>query len=254
MSYSVGEVSRIAHVTVRTLHHYDQIGLLRPSGRTDAGYRSYSHADLERLQRIRCYRELGFALDQISAIVDRLEVDPLDQLRRQHGMLTGRIEQLRRMVATLEKTMEARKMGINLDPHEMFEVFGDADPRGYAEEAERRWGHLPEFQESQRRMAAYGKDDLKRMMAEHRELQGRFAAAQAAGTPADAPQAMDLAEEHRQQLNRWSYDCGYELHRRIGDLYVQEPRFSADYDKVAPELERYVRDAIHANADRRTGS
>src|SRR6266498_107409 len=112
--YSVGDVARLAHVTVRTLHHYDEIGLLRPSARTEAGYRRYSDSDLERLQRVLCYRDLGFSLEEITAILDHPAIDPLGHLRRQHGLLTGRIDRLRRMVATVERAMEARKMGINL--------------------------------------------------------------------------------------------------------------------------------------------
>ena len=147
MGYSVGQVAHLSGVTVRALHHYDAVGLLRPSGRTEAGYRSYSHDDLARLQRILCYRELGFSLDQIAAILDDASVDPLDHLRRQHALLVGRIERLQRMAAAVEKAMEARRMGINLDPAEMFEVFGNDDPTQYADEVERRWGDTAAYQE-----------------------------------------------------------------------------------------------------------
>jgi DNA-binding transcriptional MerR regulator len=251
--YSVGDVSRIAHVTVRTLHHYDEIGLLRPSARTDAGYRRYSDSDLERLQRVLCYRDLGFSLDEIAAILDDPAVDPLEHLRRQHELLTGRIERLRRMADTVKRAMEARKMGINLDPAEMLEVFGDFDPTGHADEAERRWGDTAQFEEAQRRTATYTKDDWARHGAEHRELQQRFAAALAGGRPPHSAEVMDLAEEHRQQLNRWMFRCSHEMHRGLGDLYRDDPRFRSGYDQVAPGLAVYVRDAIHANAGRHEG-
>ena len=87
MGYSVGQVAKIARVTVRLLHHYDEIGLLHPSGRLDSQYRSYSMADLERLQRILCYRQLGFPLDRIKAVLDDPDANPLEHLRRQHTLL-----------------------------------------------------------------------------------------------------------------------------------------------------------------------
>src|SRR5215469_1188244 len=124
MNYSIGQVAKLAKVTVRTLRHYDQTDLLHPSGRSEAGYRTYSVGDIEQLQRILCYRRLGFSLDQIKAIIDNPETDPLEHLKRQHTLLIERIKELQQMVVTVEKTMEARTMGINLEPHEMLEVFG----------------------------------------------------------------------------------------------------------------------------------
>src|SRR6266571_6447941 len=91
MSYSVGQVARLAAVSVRTLHHYHEIGLLTPSGQTPAGYRQYSADDLERLQRVLFYRELGFALDEIVTILDDPAIDAAAHLRRQRELLTRRI-------------------------------------------------------------------------------------------------------------------------------------------------------------------
>jgi DNA-binding transcriptional MerR regulator len=248
--YSVGEVSRLAGVTVRTLHHYDDIGLLRPSAHTASGYRLYAPGDLGRLQRVLCYRELGFSLEEITAILDDPEVDPLDHLRRQHGLLTGRIEDLQKMVAAIEKTMEARRMGIELDPRELFEVFGDADPTVHREEAEQRWRGTDAWKESRRRMAAYTKDDWTRLTAELRRIQEGLAGALRAGAPADGAVAMDLAEEHRRHIERWFYPCGYRMHRGLGDLYVEDERFAANYEQLAGGLAPYLREAIRANAAR----
>ena len=250
MSYTVGEVARFAGVTVRTLHHYDEVGLLSPTGRTAAGYRLYADADLQRLQQIRCYRELGFGLDDIAAILDDPRNDPIDHLRRQHALLTDHIERLEAMVAAVEMTMEARKMGISLNPEEMFEVFGDEDPSQYADEAEQRWGETDAYKESQRRVSSYTKDDWLRIKEEGADVERRLAAALASGAPADSEEAMDAAEAHRLQIDRWFYETSYEMHRGLGDMYIADPRFTEHYEKVAPGLAQYVRDAIHANADR----
>lgn len=248
--YTVGDIARLAGVTVRTLHHYDEIGLLSPSGRTMSGYRLYEAGDLERLQRILCYRELGFPLTEIATIIDDPQVDPLEHLRRQHRMLTERVDRLGRIVATVEKAMEAREMGINLEPHELVEVFGEHNPAQYAAEAEERWGDTDAFRESQRRTSTYTKDDWIRMREEASEIEGRLADAMHAGLPPDSAAAMEAAEAHRQHISRWFYDCSREMHRALGEMYVADERFTAHYEAVAAGLGPYVRDTIVANADR----
>jgi DNA-binding transcriptional MerR regulator len=252
VSYSVGQVAGFAGVTVRTLHHYDDIGLLVPSERSHAGHRRYSDADLDRLQQILFYRELGFPLDEVAALLDDPDADPRAHLRRQHELLTARIEKLRKMAAAVEHAMEARDMGINLTPEERFEVFGDKDPEQYADEAERRWGGTEEFAESQRRAATYTKEDWKRMQAEVADWGERYDALMAAGEPPAGEAAMDMAEEHRQHISRWYYDCSYEIHRGLGQMYVDDPRFTATYEAMAPGLAQYVSTAVQANAVRQS--
>src|SRR5437660_6416646 len=107
MSYSVGQVARLAAVSVRTLHHYHEIGLLAPSGQTPAGYRRYSADDLERLQRVLFYRELGFPLEQIVTLLDDPAIDAQAHLRRQHDLLVARIGRLYAMATAVERAMEA---------------------------------------------------------------------------------------------------------------------------------------------------
>ena len=250
MSYSVGQVAGFAGVTVRTLHHYDEIGLLVPSERSHAGHRRYGDEDLDRLQQILFYRELGFPLDEVAALLDDPETDPRAHLRRQHELLTARIEKLQKMAVAVEHAMEARTMGINLTPEEKFEVFGDKDPEEHAEEAERRWGGTEAYAESQRRAARYTKDDWKRMQAEVASWGERYDALMEAGEPATGERAMDMAEEHRQHISQWFYDCSYEIHRGLGEMYVSDERFKEFYDSMRPGLAEHLRDAIKANAAR----
>ena len=141
-------------------------------------------------------------------------------------------------------------MGISLDPEEMFEVFGDEDPTQYAEEAEQRWGDTDAYKQSQRRVSSYTKHDWLRIKEEGADVERRLAVALAGGAPADSDEAMDAAEAHRLQIDRWFYETSYDMHRGLGDTYIGDPRFTAHYEKVAPGLAQYVRDAIHANADR----
>ena len=246
MGYSVSQVAALAGVTVRTLHHYDEIGLLAPSERTSAGYRIYTDTDLERLQQIRYYRELGFGLDEIAVLLDTAE--PREHFRRQHRLLTERIKKLEEMVTAIEFAMEAQKMGVNLTPEERFEVFGDDDPERYSAEAEQRWGDTDAYAESQRRTSRYSKADWQRFKAENEDWGRRFVAVMDAGEPAAGPAAMDLAEEHRQQISRWFYECTYEIHTGLADMYVADPRFTEFYERLKPGLAGYLNEAIHANA------
>ncbi|MFI6505091.1 MerR family transcriptional regulator [Nonomuraea typhae] len=250
MSYSVGQVARFAGVTVRTLHHYDEIGLLCPGERTSAGYRRYTEADMDRLQQVLFYRELGFPLEEIAVILDEPGADAMTHLRRQHQMLVRRIDRLRMMTVAIEKEMEARTMGINLTPEERFEVFGDFRPEDYAQEAEERWGGTEAFKQANQRMAGMTKADWVRFAEEGKAVAEALAQAFSEGAPADGERAMDLAEEHRQHITRWCYDCSFEMHRGLGDMYVADPRFAANYEPLAEGLTEYIRDAIHANAAR----
>ena len=250
MSYSVGRVADLAGVTIRTLHHYDEIGLLSPSGRSAAGYRIYEEPDLERLQQILFYRELGVALEEIATIIDDPRTDAVGHLRRQRGLLTERIERLRKMVAAIDYELEARKMDIKLTPEERLEVFGDFNPEDHTEEAEQRWGSTDAYRESQRRVSNYTKEDWMKIKAEHEEVAANLAGLFESGVAPDSEEAMAAAEAHRQHISRWYYDCSYEIHQGLGEMYVSDERFQANYDVLAPGLSEFIRDAARANAER----
>ena len=248
--YLVGDVARLSHVSVRALHHYDGIGLLRPSARSAAGYRLYSDADLRRLQQILFYRELGFALEEIADILADPAAGTDDHLRRQHRLLRERQARDTALLGAIEREMEARKMGIALTPEEQFEIFGTDKLAEYTEEAKQRWGDTDAWKQSERRTAAYTKEDWIAIKGEADANITGFAEAMRAGEPATGTVAMDLAEAHRQHLARWFYDCNYQMHRGLAELYVSDPRYMAEYDKIEPGFSGYVHDAILANADR----
>jgi DNA-binding transcriptional MerR regulator len=248
--YTVGRVADLSGVTIRTLHHYDEIGLLSPSGRSAAGYRLYEDSDLERLRRILFYRELGFDLTEISAIIDDPRTDALGHLRRQRGLLAERIGRLSAMVEAIDYEMEARTMDIRLTPEERFEVFGEFRPEDHAEEAERRWGETDSYKESNRRVSAYKKEDWQRLKAEEEEIRNRLAAAFESGLAPDSEEATTAAEAHRQHISRWFYECSHEMHRGLTDMYVSDERFRSNYDATSPGLAAFIKEAAHANAGR----
>lgn len=247
----VGEVAKLVGVSVRTLHHYDAIGLLSPQDRSPAGYRLYGRSELERLQQVLAYRELGFELDAIAQLLDDAEADPTEHLRRQEALLNARLERLFTMRKQVRRQMEARKMGINLSPKEMFELFGDEDPSKYAEEAEQRWGGTDAYAQSQKRVSTYTKADWQRVQAETAAVESRLIELLQAGVPSTDERAKAAAEAHRQQISSSYYDCTYEIHRGLADMYEADPRFGKYYEDRAPGLAAYVAGAIRANAEGR---
>jgi len=253
MGYRVGEAAALAGVTVRALHHYDEIGLLSPSGRTAAGYRRYDRADLERLQRILLYRELGFSLETIATVLSDPGVDADAHLKRQRELLLAQADRIAHMVAAVDRVMEARAMGNALTPEEKFEVFGGfREPEGYAEEAVRRWGDTPEWQRAQ---PPRGKQEWAEAEAKRQDWVRRLVALIDAGTPADSPAAGELAEEHRAMLSAVMGECGYPMQQRIAELYPAEPAqlaFLIREDEQRPGIGGYVRDAVRANAARQS--
>ncbi|MEV0622245.1 TipAS antibiotic-recognition domain-containing protein [Nonomuraea sp. NPDC050404] len=139
---------------------------------------------------------------------------------------------------------------LNLTAAERTELFGTFDPDEHAAEAERRWGGTAAWTDAQRRAASYTKQDWQRFMAEAGRITTRMAEAMRSGAPADGEVAMALAEEHRAHITRWCYECTYEIHRGLGDLYVSDPRFTNTIDETAPGLAAYYQAAITANATR----
>ncbi|MFE3598899.1 MerR family transcriptional regulator [Streptomyces sp. NPDC059096] len=257
MSYSVGQVSAFAGVTVRTLHHYDKAGLLSPSGRSHAGYRLYSDADLARLQQILFYRELGFSLDGIAVILKDPQANALEQLLVRQAQLDEEIARLRRLSEVAERAIEVQRTGVSLTPRERFEVFGEiAFDLSYATQAEQKWAHSDGRRESMARAAAHSKEDWRQLMGEATAWRAELLAAFDEGEPSDGERAVDLAEEHRLHVSRWFTSCPTDMHRRIADDFAADPRAFAlvvPPSQQRPGLATYLCKAVHANAARRAG-
>jgi DNA-binding transcriptional MerR regulator len=245
---TVSDLARLSGVTVRTLHHYDAIGLLVPSDRSHAGYRNYSPADAERLAHIVAYRACGLSLAEIADVLDADGATAEVHLRRQLELLDRRLQDTAEQRRVLITALEARIMGINLDPTEILEVFGDHDPTEHAAEAEERWGETDAYRESHRRTSQYTKADWEHVRAESEAIEAELAGCLAGGEPADGSRARAVAERHRGHIDTWYYPCSYEIHVGLADMYVADPRFTAHYDDRMPGLAAYVRDAIYANA------
>ncbi len=250
--YKVSEVARLAHVTVRALHHYDEIGLLRPSGRSGAGYRLYSEADLLRLHRIAVGRSLGLALEEIRRTLDDPDVDPRVLLAEQRQVLVDRLNETHAKIRAIDAAL--RRMNPDTDPgdetmepKDMFEGF---DPKDYEDEARARWGHTDAYVESARRAKKYEPEDWARMKAEANEILRGFADAKKEGAAPEAGSAMDLAERYRLHIDQWFYPCSHAMQAGLAGMYVSDPRFAANFDKYGEGMAHFVSTAILANCKR----
>ena len=250
MGHTVGEVASLASVSVRTLHHYDEIGLLSPSERSESGYRHYTDGDLASLQQVLFFRELGFALGDIARIMHDPTFERLEALRMQRRMLNDKAAQLALMVEAVDAAIDATEGGVTLDAKDMLEVFGDFDPKEYEKEAEERWGNTEAYRESANRTKRYTKEDWLKIKSEAGAVVEGLAALMDEGVAPTDPRAMDIAEEHRLQIDRWFYPCSYEIQTGLGQMYVADPRFAKNYEVVREGMAQYMCDAIAANAAR----
>lgn len=247
--WTVGQLAELTGVTVRTLHHYDAVGLLAPSDRSPVGYRLYGVADLERLQQIVLYRRLEMSLDDIAAALDS-GASAAEHLQRQRDVVIARRDELTQLVGAIDRALERT---VNQQPatdDDLRELFGDGFSEEYQAEAQERWGDTDAWRQSAARTKTYTKDDWTAIKAEADAITADFAAAKRSGLPAGGSDAAAIAERARRHIDTRFYDCPPCFHRNLGEMYVADPRFAATYDDVEPGLAQYVRDAIVANADR----
>ncbi|MDQ6606066.1 MAG: MerR family transcriptional regulator [Actinomycetota bacterium] len=228
---------------MRTLHHYDEIGLLSPRGRSEAGYRLYAREDLERLREILMWRALGFSLAEIAELLEDAAQDRIGALRRQRELVQRDLDRLGSIARAIDLALDAHRNGTVLEEVSMFEGF---DPSEYEDEARERWGHTDAYRESARRAKTYGEREWDEIRAESEQIVAGFAALFRAGEPATAQAAGEVAERHRRQISRWFYPCSHEMHCGVAEMYIADPRFAASYDRVQDGLAGFVHDAILA--------
>ncbi|RTL66845.1 MAG: MerR family transcriptional regulator [Pseudonocardiaceae bacterium] len=243
MRWSTAEVARMARVSSRTLRHYDHTGLLRPAGTGHGGVRLYGRPELRRLQHILLLRELGLGLPDIGAVLDG-DTDETAALRRHHERLLSESRRLRTLAATVARTIEEREGGEEMAAEELFEGFGN-DP--YAAEARERWGDTAA--DSQRRVAGWDADRQKAVMAEGADVNARVAALMQAGTPVDDAAVQAAVADHHAWVRHF-WEPNREAYIGLGELYVDDPRFTASIDETAPGLAVYLRDAMRVYAER----
>jgi DNA-binding transcriptional MerR regulator len=241
---TVGAVAALTGVSVRTLHHYDHIGLVVPSVRTPAGYRGYTDADIERLHFVLVYRSVGMPLEEIRALLDDSSADVLEHLQHQHDVLLEQAERLQQTIKALEELMDAHREGIQLTAEEQVEIFGTTVfSEEYAVEAEERWGQTDAWKQSQQRVSTFSKQDWIAIKAEGDALLADLAHAKRGGVEPGPAEANELAARHRASIERF-YHCGDEMQRNLVEMYLADERFTRYYDDVEPGLAQFVHDIV----------
>ena len=244
---TVGQVAGLVGVSVRTLHHWDEIGLVVPSARSWAGYRLYEPDDVARIHRVLVYRETGMPLAEVARVLDDPDVDATAHLARQRDLLQARIAHLTRMLRAVDTMMERNSMGENLTPQQQAEILGAEWDPAWQEEAEERWGDSDEWAQAAARKAAMTRQDWARVAEETEALEIDLANAMREGVVPGSERANALAERHRTSIDRW-FDTTYAKQVLIARGYVANSRFTAYYDKRESGLAAWIKEIIDANA------
>ncbi len=227
----------MSRVSSRTLRHYDHIGLLPPARTGHGGLRYYERPQLQRLQHILVLRELGLRLDDIGAVLDG-EVDEVASLRRHHERLLAEAERLRTLADTVARSIDEREDGPEMAVEELFDGFRN-DP--YAAQARELYGETAV--EAQRRAASWDGTIAGRVKDEGDAVHRDLAAAMQANTPADHPAVQQIVGRHHAWVSNF-WTPGRDAYLGLGELYVDDERFTANIDATAPGLAVYLRDAM----------
>jgi len=240
MSYSIKQISKLAGISIRTLHYYDEIGLLSPARERSNDYRHYSDADLIILQQILFYRELGLPLDQIKRILSSPGFDALQALGEHKAALEKRAAQIHRLIQTVEKTIAHVKGKIEMDNKEMFLGFNDDEQKKYEKEARQMWGDH-EVEPTMKRWNSYTKDEQQKILTEGNEIYKSLAANMDKGP--DSPEVQALIARWRQNL-RYFYEPDKERLLGLVQMYNDHPGFQKAFRKFHPALAAFMKQAV----------
>ena len=247
---TIGRVAALTGLTVRALHHYDDIGLVSPSMRSAAGYRLYSGEDLRRLQQVLVFRELGFALDAVRDLIDASPEHRRAALIEQRAAWLSRLRHGEAVLKAVDATLQTLDGDHTMQTEHLFDGHDQFRNGEYAEEARQRWGDTDAWKISQARASGYSRDDWVRIQAEFDAITRAFLDAMRRGEAADSDAAMALAESHREHIARHHYPCDHAMHAYVAAMYTADPRFQAHYDRHADGLAAYIEAAVRANAAR----
>ena len=249
MPFTVGDLAKLTGITVRTLHHYDEIGLCCPSERSQAGYRLYSDADVHRLQEVLLLRELGLPLEDISSALQEAR-DPArraELLRQHREALLAKRTRIDAMVAAVDTALVTLEKGHAMKPEDVKDMFDGFDHTQYEDEVKERWGNTDAYKESARRTKSYGQAEWQQIKDQWNAIYARLADLMRAGVTVTDARVQELVEQHRAHIDRWFYPCSKEMHKGLGAMYVADPRFAANLDGHGAGFAQYLSDAIAAS-------
>lgn len=247
MEYTVQSLGKLAGVSTRTLRYYDEIELLKPARINSSGYRIYGQAEVDRLQQILFYRELGVNLDSIKEMITAPTFNGASALKEHREQLLYKRAQLDALIANVEKTIASAEGRISMSNKERFEGFKqqliDDNENKYGKEIREKYGDDAANSSNQqvKNMTPEEYDEVTRLA---NELAASLAAAYKTGDPASEA-AQRAADLHKQWLSYYWSEYSKEAHAGLAQMYVDDERFTAYYDDKQPGTAQFLRDAIH---------
>jgi len=243
----VGTVARLLGVSVRTLHHWDALGVAAPSGRSANGYRSYLPADAARLRRVLLFRELGVALQDVPALLTADAASRRAELDRRRAAVVEKIAELQNLVGDVDRLLAADREGVLLDDAEQAEIFGASWNPEWSAAARERWRDTAQWAEYAERSAGRSADDWRGTTRSMNDAIAALAEAKRRGVVPGSEAANVLAERHRAALGEY-FHCTVSMHVLVARRYVTEPGFAVTFDGEEPGLAAWVQAVVEANA------
>ncbi|WP_461207304.1 MerR family transcriptional regulator [Clostridium sp. DL1XJH146] len=248
--YKVKEVADVVGISVRTLHHYDKIGLLKPESINEAGYRLYSENDLIKLQQVLFFKELDFKLEDIKIILNDPKFDREGALKTHKEILIKKKQRLEEIIKSVDTTLSSIKGGIDMSKKETFEPFDMREindyKEKYAEEVKAKYDKKV-VDECNKKTAKYSKNKWQEITEEGNEIYRKIAAIMEKG-PKDE-EVQKLVAQYRKYISDNFYTFTVEIFRGLGDLYVCDDRFTKNIDKTKPGLAEFLKEAMHFYCD-----
>ncbi len=246
MEYTVKKLAQLSGVSPRALRFYDEIGLLRPARINSSGYRLYGEREVNLLQQILLYRELGLSLEEIKQIVTQSDFDVLAALQEHHKQLLEQRTRLDALIENVEKTIRNAKGEKSMTDSEKFEGFKqkliEENEQKYRAEIREKYG-VETVEQANRKLAGMTEEEFSRATALEKQMIELFLEAFHTGNPASEA-AQCAADLHRQWLSFYWAQYSPEAHAGVARMYVADPRFTAYYDKYQPGLAEFLRDAV----------
>jgi len=238
--YTVSQLAELAGITVRTLHHYDEVGLLRPVTRTESGYRLYGERELLLLQQIMFFRQLDVPLEEIRRILSEPGFDQARALRQHRELLQAETGRLARLIDTIDKTLHMLEGTMTLSDAELYEGFSQEQIERYKRESREQYG-VEVVEESERRAKNMSKAQWQAIKDEGEAVTQGLA--HLMDRPVDDPEVQALIARHYKWVATfWTPDA--EAYQGLGQLYTDNPEFRANYDKYRVGLADFLRDAM----------
>lgn len=236
--WTVKETAEITGVSVRTLHYYDEIGLLSPGKITDSGYRLYGKAELRRLQEILFYRELEFPLREIKELLKSGQPQE-EALKKQRELLKIKRNRLTRLIRLTGQLLKGDEI---MSFQEFDNTQLEKKQREYANEVKARWGNTRAYEEAQKKTAGRTRQEQEKLQEQQMEISQSLAASMEKGP--SSPEAQAQIQRWREFLTAHYYECTPEILAGLGELYRTDPRFRDYYEAIAPGLADFLADAI----------